>query len=227
MKQRKKHVEEGKEFISDSFKNFANKTRDIAKKVIYGRNELPPKVQNILKQFGDAIISGMIIGRTVKNPVTTHFIKAVSKTPYDKLYHLFLILQTNKGNVLLEKNECINMDINPNTNNSQKYHVHNIPQNLLVSQLLQNTEQRMGRNEFLSYSAYDNNCQHFILNVLQANGIHEGADFIKQKTENIFEKNTDLRKAVNTITDIAGRANVLIQGGDVNHVIIGGVKHYL
>ena len=44
MKQRKKHVEEGEGFISDSFKNFANKTRDIAKKVIYGRNELPPKV---------------------------------------------------------------------------------------------------------------------------------------------------------------------------------------
>ena len=57
MKQRKKHVEEGEGFISDSFKNFANKTRDIAKKVIYGRNELPPKVQNILKQFDDAIIS--------------------------------------------------------------------------------------------------------------------------------------------------------------------------
>ena len=37
------------------------------------------------------------------------------------------------------------MDINPNTNNSHKYQIHNIPQNLTVTQLLHNTEQQMGR----------------------------------------------------------------------------------
>ena len=45
----------------------------------------------------------------------------------------------------------------------------------------------MGRNTFLFYSAYDNNCQQYILNDLQSNGIHEGADIIKQSTEEIFE----------------------------------------
>ena len=51
-----KHIKEGDEFFSDSSNNFVNKTRDIAKKVIYGRNELPPKVQNILIEYEDAII---------------------------------------------------------------------------------------------------------------------------------------------------------------------------
>ena len=100
MTRRKKHIEEGGGFISDSFKNFANKTRDIANKVIYGRIELPPKVQNILREVGDAIINGVIIGRTKINTLTTGVIKILSKTPYDKLYHLFLILNTNKGNLL-------------------------------------------------------------------------------------------------------------------------------
>ena len=80
----------------------------------------------------------MIIGRTKINTLTTAFIKAVSQTPYEKLYYLFLILNTNKGKVLLVKNKCINIDINPNTNNAQTYQIHNIPQNLTVSRLLQN-----------------------------------------------------------------------------------------
>ena len=167
----------------------------------------------------------MIIGRTKINTLTTGVIKILSKTPYDKLNHLYLFLNTNKGNLLPNKNECINMNINPNNNNAQEYQVHNTPQNLTVSQLLQNTEQRMGRIKFLLYIAYDNNFQHFILNVLQSNGIQEGVDFIKQRTEEIFKKNKYLRNFANTVTDIGGRANVLIQGGKV-YVIIGGVKHY-
>ena len=49
------------------------------------------------------------------------------------------------------------------------------------------------------------------------------------KEQKRYLKNKDLRKFANTVTDIAGRANVLIQGGDIDimHVIIGGVKHYL
>ena len=121
------------------------------------------------------------------------------------------------------------MGINSYPRNAETYQIHNIPQNLTVSQLILNTERRMGRQKFLSYSAYDNNCQHFILNVLQANSIHEGADFVKQRTEDIFQNNEHLRKMANTVTDVAGRANVLIQGGDIKkkHVVIGGVKHFL
>ena len=79
------------------------------------------------------------------------------------------------------------MDNYPNNNNAQKYQINNIPKNLTVWQLQQNTEHRNGRNKFLSYSAYDNNCRNFILNVLQSNGINEGLDFIKKRTEEIIK----------------------------------------
>ena len=81
----KNHIEEWDVFISDSFLKFANKTRDIARSVIYGRNKVPPKVQNILREYGDVIINGMIIRRTKINTITTGFIKALSQTLYDKL----------------------------------------------------------------------------------------------------------------------------------------------
>ena len=69
----------------------------------------------------------------------------------------------------------------------------------------------MGRQKFLSYSVYE----HFICNVLQANGINKGADFIKQNTEGIFENNDGPRIFADTITDIAGRADLVIQDGDI------------
>ena len=90
--------------IKGCINRIANKSRDIAHKVIHGRNDLSPKVKNILKQIGDATITGMTIGRSIINALTTGAINALSNVPYDKLYHLFLQIKTTMGDVLLEKN---------------------------------------------------------------------------------------------------------------------------
>jgi len=56
-----------------------------------------------LKKIGDANITGIRIGRTPVPSLITGIIKVFSDTPYDKLFHLFIVLSTNKGEVLLEK----------------------------------------------------------------------------------------------------------------------------
>ncbi len=70
------------------------------------------------------------------------------------------------------------------------------------------------------YQAGANNCQVFILNLLEASHIYQGKQFIMQDTRSIFENYPDLRKATNTITDTASRGNVLLQGGSItpNHI---------
>jgi hypothetical protein len=78
---------------------------------------------------------------------------------------------------------------------------------------MDNTRKAMGETKFIKYSGYDNNCQIFIISVLQSNNIHEGTEFIKQSTEEIFNSNPHLRKFVNTITDIGERINIIKQGG--------------
>ena len=203
------------EGIFNKVKHFAHKVADVAQKVIHGREKLSPKVENILNTLGDAHITGIKIGRTPIPAVITGFIKTVSNTPYDELFHLFIVLSTTKGEVLLEKNQVINMDLHPNIK-AEYITIHQIPHNLTVEELIHNTQKQMGDHKFISYSAYDNNCQDFIKNVLQANGINEGLDFVKQDTEDIFKNNNNLRKFVNTVTDIAGRANVFLQGGEIS-----------
>ena len=199
---------------------FTNKVKemkqvvDVVNKVIHGRKTLSPKVENILTKIGDAVISGIRIGRTPVSSLITGMIKVFSDTPYDKLFHLFLVLSTNKGEVLLEKNEVINMDLNPNIK-AEYITLQNIPNNITVNELLHNTQKRMG-NKFIPYSAYNNNCQDFIKNVLQSNDINEGLDFVKQDTEDIFREHPNLRKFSNTITDIAGRADIVLQGGEID-----------
>jgi hypothetical protein len=68
-------------------------------------------------------------------------------------------------------------------------------------------------DKFLPYQSASNNCQYFIMGVLDGNGLNnsERAAFVKQDTKAIFEKNPALRKFANTLTDIGGYGNAAIQ----------------
>ena len=70
-------------------------------------------------------------------------------------------------------------------------------------------------NSFLSYSARDNNCQNFVISLLQANGLSNERNilFTKQSTTALFS--TEMRKFTNTITDIAGKIDIIREGGNL------------
>ena len=184
-----------------------NKLKDFTNKVINGRNELSPKVQNILKSAGDVQVVSIITG-------TLNLINFKS-TPFDTLFHLGIIFTLQNGQrVLLEKNEVINMDINPPNRSGSEFLNVNGFQGKTINQIIQNTKNLMG-GKFIPYSAYDNNCQNFILSVLKSNGTEtqENNNWVKQNTEYLFSHNPSLRKFANTVTDIAGRFDVIKQGG--------------
>jgi hypothetical protein len=90
----------------------------------------------------------------------------------------------------------------------------NIPSSLSLNVLLDRTKQLMG-SKFLTYSARDNNCQSLILAILQSNNLStpQNVLFTKQKTQELCTP--QLRKITNTITDVAGKADIIIQGGDI------------
>jgi hypothetical protein len=90
----------------------------------------------------------------------------------------------------------------------------NIPNGLSLNILLDRTKQLMS-GKFLTYSARDNNCQSLILAILQSNNLStpQNVLFTKQSTQELFTP--QLRKITNTITDIAGKVDILRQGGDI------------
>jgi hypothetical protein len=90
----------------------------------------------------------------------------------------------------------------------------NIPNGLTMNIMLTNTRNLMGGN-FLSYWAQDNNCQSLILAMLQSNNLSTSQNvlFTKQSTQELFTP--QLRKITNIITDIAGKVDIIRQGGEI------------
>ena len=197
----------------------------LAKTVLEGRNDLRPKVRNILSKYGNDIIVNYILKRTPVSSLLRSALSAVSfgefgkrykESEYDDLFHLFLELTTQSGKkIIVEKNEVINLEVSqPARPKEEVEDILNFPSGITLNQLLQNTKDRMGQSDFLKYSAKDNNCQDFIINVLDANNIGDESDreFVKQDTDFLFENLPFLRKFSNTVTTIGARANVVTTG---------------
>ena len=167
----------------------------------------------VRKKHKDKKIIGMSINRT---PILIP--KTVLKTvgintkdrDYDDLYHLFMIItfEDNKQ-ITVEKNEVIKLSPTKSRGSStQTILVNNVPK-VTLNELLKNTQVRMGSN-YHRYSARDNNCQDFLLNILLANkfGGDKVKSFIKQNIDGLVGKNTST--ILNGITNTAGIFQTLV-----------------
>jgi len=191
--------------------------------------EYPPNVKNILDKYGNQIIMGITIKRTPVSGLLTGALNIFSlgkfgermQKSFDELFHLFMDISIDAGKtIMLEKIERVNMTLNPSRRPDEEVkQVSNIPQGITVIQMMENARKRMG-NQFFRYDAVVNNCQDFLLNVLQSSGIGDESDynFIKQDTAQLFKGLPLLKKIGHTATDLGAIANKTIQGGAIDNV---------
>ena len=204
------------------------------KDVINGRTDYPPKVRTIIKAVGDIPITSIQIIRTPVQSILIkilnalsggRFEKKLSETPYNKLYHLFIIATLNDGKkVSLEKNEVINMDTGANTRGGEIMDMSNIPSDLTINKLLQAGLEVQG-NKFYDYSAYDNNCQDFIIAITSKIATPEEKSFIKQDVKQLFTPG--LRKIANTATKAGAVVNTITTGSGMKEFKPKGNKKEL
>ena len=201
-----------------------DKLKKFGKAVLHGRQDYSPVVKKALKRFGDQKIHKIIINRTPLSfflkaalNLTTlgDFNRRFKKYPHDELFHLRIDVHTPKGVISIEKNEAIFIKARPKTDKKAELRtITDIPSDLTVQGMLDKTQQHMGK-KFFPYSAKNNNCSDFIMGILQGNdlGTEEDRNFVNQPVKQLFS--TYLRKLSNTVTDLAGSANVIAQGGDI------------
>jgi len=222
------------EFINkviEPIKKVGKAVGDYANVVINGRNDYPPKVRQLLSKFGNDILASVELVRAPVPSLLTGALSAVSggqfgknllDSPYDTLFHLRMDIETQNGNhFLIEKNEVINMDRNPKMpKNAESKAVQPISA-ISINVMLDNAKKIMG-DKFFSYSARDNNCQDFILAILNANHFGDEADrsFVKQNTKELFANMPALRKFSNTITDIGAKVNEITTGKGLTDKVI-------
>ena len=211
-------------------KNATRKIERYGDTVINGRNNLPPKVRTLLQKYGNEIISSASIRRApvqgaivgALNAVSLgNFNKELNKGDQNTLYHLQFYFSTQSGkNFVVEKNEVINMDINPSTPaKTESVPVSPMPSNITVQQLMDNTQANMGARMF-GFSGKDNNCQDFIMGILDGNKIGDQANrtFTKQDTDHLFNSSSGsnfLRKISNSVTDLGAKVNEITTGAGV------------
>jgi hypothetical protein len=194
---------------------------DYVNSIIHGRKDYSPSMKKILTEYGDLEIRSITVNRNPIQSALINLIDFVSRgsfkerlknTPYDKLYHLRLEIGTDKGVISLEKTEVPTMGKNPHREKGSEQIAVPINKSITVRQLVDTARHTMGE-DFFKYSAKDCNCQDFSLRVLKANNLGNGEiyDFIKQKTDVLFDPT--LRKIANTATELAGRFDVIRQGG--------------
>lgn len=214
------------------YDNTIKRISSVAKEVFYGATELPRPVQDILKKYGNEEIASITLMRTPVPKVLTgalslfsagKFGERMKQNEFDTLFHLFLEAKLISGKrIQVEKNERINMIVNPPSRpNTEIEHINEtLPSGFNLNTMMANTERVMGKNNFLGYSARDNNCQDFLASVLRANNLGDEKDiaFIKQDTKSLFQDLPYLRKFSNTLTDIGAKVNTIVSGGGVKEV---------
>jgi hypothetical protein len=194
-----------------------NRIKSTADSLLNRRQGISPSVDRFLDEHGDEPIQQLIISRNVISPLITGALNILSpnfkkKTNNLPLYHLKILIKTDRTSLSLEKNERITISRYQMNKNAENMNV-NIPSGISLNVLLDRTKQLMG-GKFLTYSV-SNNCQSLILGILQSNNLStpQNVLFTKQSTQELFTP--QLRKITNTITDIAGKVNIIRQGGDI------------
>lgn len=227
-----------KTLTGGGFTDYARKASDILigkdtinkmNALINGRNAYPPKVRDILNKYGNEIITSVVIKRNPLSNAIMNVLNTVSlgsfknkldRSEYDKLFHLQIVITTNTNKIIsIEKNEVINMSLNPSSSpNMESSIVHNLPQGLTLQNLMENTKNYM-KNSMFSYSAKDNNCQDFVMGILNGNNIgdDENRSFTKQDTESLFGSSDYLRKISNTVTDMGEKVNIITNGAGIKN----------
>jgi len=205
----------------------ANRFGNFLSQIVTGSTDYSPSARKILEAKGDKLIKSIVVGRTPVQQAITMALNVVSqgqfqsnqdRLNYDKLFHLFTeITLANGKNVRVEKNEVITMTMgfkqDPDTERQE------VPMTKSISfrDLLENAKTKM-KQKFFAYDSANNNCQDFIMALLQGSGLgtQENYEFIKQNTKQLFEKIPRTRAIAKQITNLGQRINIAKSGGNIS-----------
>jgi len=200
------------------FSYLRDKKDEFTKKYLAVR---PKILDDILEKEGDQIISKIEVCR---NPISRKFSASLNfitmgrlkremeKKGYDNLYHLYMVLTLANGNVYsFEKNQRVNIvkgkKLKPNGECAGALDYGKST----LREFIMNAD-KLNLDGFYRYNAFSNNCQKWIYDIMNANGITRYNKFILQDVSDLAP--SYLERFVQGVTDIAGMIDYKIRGGE-------------
>ncbi len=207
----------------------SGRVKDVARGV---RMDYAPAIRNLLPTIGDKpIVEAYVRRDPIRAPLNTainlltlgKWNEVRRKYNYDKLFHLGLevVIRVSDesmlvGRYVLEKNEVINISPAKGTDSQTQLMRVNLPEDdsFTINRLLAGGQRILGP-KFFPYDAFDNNCQDFIIALLQGAGLltTDVATFVKQPLEKVLAGLPGYtQKLARLATDAGAVFNVALQG---------------
>jgi hypothetical protein len=189
--------------------------------IVFGR--MGRRSVQFLKNRGDFEIVAMEVRR---DPINSNIKKLIDiitfgklsqqtkKMGFDQLFHLYLVITLENGQIFrLEKNETVQLGNpvdKPKTDTEIK--PVNLNKYITVNQLIENTIKEVGVDRFSVYDPFTTNCQRWIMDVLNSNGLNneELTKFIYQDISDIIDDIPQFSKDI--AKDITDTASILRRG---------------
>jgi hypothetical protein len=210
-------IRRGIETVSDLGSNVASRISEAVGAVI-GSNRLIKSFRDNLTKHGDKKIVNIQIVREPLAKAVNAFGNLLTAGKLDEVaraggqsafFHLYSILTLDDGTKLrYEKNARPELEVTNGSIGSNAESVNSSGGNIPLRDFIERSIKRMGEDRYISYDALRNNCQDFLLNSLEANGLLQPdlALFIKQDTTKLIEESPSFgQKIGNMATNIGGK----------------------
>jgi hypothetical protein len=152
------------------------------------------------------------IFETILNKLTFGKLKnKMNELGYDKLFHLYVKFDLANGSFyMMEKNQRVMIRTSMPNKDAEFSQTTVTSDGKDIKSYIETMESKNIPNIYI-YSAFKENCQHFVRSILNANGITKYDDFISQNTEVLAP--SVLQKVAKGITGLAGAIDVAYRGG--------------
>lgn len=174
----------------------------------------PPADRKLIEEVGTEKVEKLTLFRyPIQLSKFAKFIGALKNTPYDDLIHIGVVINDK---YLTEKDAVLNFEKSGVPSQStDTMDVQLGTKSITINDLLENTRKRMGDQRFSEYRALSWNCQDYLQNMLEANGVStaETTKFIKQDLEQVVKNLPSFANAIsNFFTGAKAVVNRITQG---------------
>ena len=174
-----------------------------AGRIIGAKLSFSNKIKKILDKYGNQKIRSIYIGRRPINSLVEKAFNIISlgkwsklrdQYYYDKLFHLFLIIQMDDDTVIsFEKNSIVTMtedDVRCSTKDTECVKLDYPTDSITLDDLVRKPLERIGKEKYFIYDPFKQNCQIFIRAVLETFGLYNKKvdDFVYQDITDIVKE---------------------------------------
>ena len=174
-----------------------------AGRIIGAKLSFSNKIKKILDKYGNQKIREIYIGRRPINSLVEKAFNIISlgkwsklrdQYYYDKLFHLFLIIQMDDDTVIsLEKNSIVTMtenDMRCSMKDTECVKIDYPTDSITLDDLVRKPLERIGKEKYFIYDPFKKNCQIFIRDILQTFGLYSKRvdDFVYQDITDIVKE---------------------------------------